>query len=64
MSVKLTLSLNIRPKILFSYFFFQCYNLFSKAQCICMSHIFFYTNWIDLPIMTIHVHVKYDGIIS
>lgn len=45
------------------FFFFQYDNLFSEAQCICMSH-FFYTNWNDLPIMTIHVHVKYDDIIT
>lgn len=53
------------PKILLSYFlfFFQYDNLFSEAQCICMSH-FFYTDWIDLPIMTFHVHVKYEDIIS
>lgn len=25
---------------------------------------FFYTDWIDLPIMTFHVHVKYEDIIS
>lgn len=61
----LTMSLINGPKILLSYFlFFPNMIIYFLKHNVSACHIFFYTDWIDLPIMTFHVHVKYEDIIS
>lgn len=46
------------------FFFFSNMIIYFLKHNVSACHIFFYTDWIDLPIMTFHVHVKYEDIIS